>query len=52
MGRRKKIDLIEIDEGIKSEEKIEDKEIYKILEENYNTYSSYIASGSSTIFKC
>ena len=51
MGRRKKIDLIEIDEGIKTEEKIEDKEIYKILEENYNTYSSYIASGRAACYK-
>lgn len=52
MGRRKKIDL----ESIGKEKKvinecIENKETYNILKENYDTYSSYIASGRAACYK-
>ena len=49
MGRRKKVDLLEEKRNIVEE--IEDKPTYDILKENYDRYSSYIASGRAACYK-
>lgn len=51
MGRRKKIDLTVLEQKKNITEAIEDKETYNILKENYDTYSSYIASGRAACYK-